>query len=314
MKQPPLDDHYQLPLPGYYGSAPQDEREVNLRDYWKVIRKRQWTIIAFFLIVVVTTAVGTFTMRPIYRGTTTIQINKENPHIVDFKEIFAVNTMDRDYYQTQYKLLESRNLAKRVVNLLKLPDHPEFLPEPQTPFRNWKSKIINFFSGLFISSKKDLSDNNEETPLITKFLGKLKIEPIRNTRLVKIHFDSHYSELSGRVPNTLAQEYIQQNLETRFVATEQAKEWLTGQLEVLKAKVERADEHVQEFASKHDIISLEEKENITMQRLTELNEALTKAESDRIAREALYKQAPSTCGDWRPSSLNTRRWSASKTR
>jgi capsular exopolysaccharide synthesis family protein len=62
-------------------------------------------------------------------------------------------------------------------------------------------------------------------------------------------------------------------------------------LDVLKAKVERADEALQTFASRHDIISLEEKENITIQRLTELNEALTRAESDRMGKEALYKQA-----------------------
>jgi len=303
MRQPSPDEFYQLPPPGYYSSPPQEEREVNLRDYWKVIRKRQWTIIAFFLIVVVTTAVGTFTMRPIYRGTITIQINKENPNIVDFKEIFAVNTMDRDYYQTQYKLLESRSLTRRVIEELELSKHLEFLPQPPTAFRKWKSKIGNFFSGLFSSPDRDSSQTDGETPLINAFLSKLKIEPMRNTRLVKIHFDSQYPELSSRVPNTLATEYIQQNLETRFVATEQAKEWLTGQLEVLKAKVERADEHLQEFASKHDIISLEEKENITMQRLTELNEALTKAESDRIAKEALYKQARNRSYDSLPPIL-----------
>ncbi len=291
MRQLTSDEYYQLPPTGYYQHPPQEEKEVNLRDYWKVVRKRQWTIIAFFLIVVITTAVGTFTMRPIYRGTTTIQINKENPQIVDFKEIFAVNTMDRDYYQTQYKLLESRKLARRVINLLTLSQHPEFLPVNQTPFQKWKTNIINFLFGLFTSPVKDSSEDDKETLLINGFLKKVKVEPVRNTRLVKIHFDSHYPELSTRVPSTLAKEYIQQNLETRFIATEQAKEWLTGQLDVLKAKVERADERLQAFASKHDIISLEEKENVTMQRLTELNEALTKAESDRIAKEALYKQA-----------------------
>ena len=291
MRQLPSDEYYQLPPSGYYQPPPQEEREVNLRDYWKVIRKRQWTIIAFFLIVVVTTAVGTFTMRPTYRGTTTIQINKENPQIVDFKEIFAVNTMDRDYYQTQYKLLESRSLTRRVIDHLKLSEHPQFLPQPQTPFQKWKSNIMNFFSGLLTSSGKESSENDKETLLINAFLNEVKIEPIRNTRLVKIHFDSHYPELSSRVSNTLAEEYIKQNLKTRFDATKQAKEWLTGQLEVLKAKVERADEVLRAFASKHDIVSLEEKENITIQRLSELNEALTKAESDRIAKEALYKQA-----------------------
>ena len=291
MKQPPFDEYYQLPPTGYSQTPPQEEREVNLRDYWKVIRKRQWTIIAFFLIVVITTVVGTFTMRPIYRGTATIQINKENPQIVDFKEILAVNTMDRDYYQTQYKLLESRKLARRVIHLLKLSKHPEFLPQPETPFQKLKSRIFTPFFALFTSSDKNLSGNGRETLLINGFLKKVKIEPIRNTRLVKIHFNSHYPELSTRVCNALASTYIQQNLETRLIATEQAKEWLTKQLEVLKARVERTDEELQAFASKHDIISLEEKENITIQRLTELNEALTRAESDRMAKEALHKQA-----------------------
>jgi len=296
MNQLPPEGYYQLPPPGYTPPFIQEEREVNLRDYWKVIRKRRWTIIAFFLIVLISTAIMTFTMRPIFRGTTTIQINKENPQIVDFKEIFAVNTMDLDYYQTQYKVLESRTLAKRVVQSLKLPEHPEFLPEPPTPFWKWLSNIYNSLFGLFPSfaknnlSAKDLSETEMETRLVNNFLKKLKIEPIRNSRLVKVHFDSHYPELSRQVSDHLASNYIQQNLENRFVATEQAKVWLTQQLDELKAKVERADEALQAFGLKHDIVSLEEKENVTMQRLTELNEALIEAESGRMAKEGLYRQ------------------------
>jgi capsular exopolysaccharide synthesis family protein len=308
MKQLPIEERYQLPPPGYSYPPYQEEKEVNLRDYWKVIRKRQWIITAFFLIVVITTAIGTFTMMPIYRGTTTIQINKENPQIVDFKEIFAVNTMDMDYYQTQYKILESRSLVKRVIYSLKLAEHPEFLPKPETPFQKWKSSILNPISGFFTSSNpnKDPTESEKETAFVNQFLKKLKIEPIRNSRLVKIHFDSNYPELSSQVSNTLAKTYIQQNLETRFVATQQAKEWLNSQLDDLKAKVEKADEALQAFGSKHDIISLEEKENVTMQRLTELNEALTKAESERMAKEALYKQTKELNFDALPSILENK--------
>ena len=309
IKQTPSEGYYQLPPPGHPYNTFQEEKEVNLRDYWKVIQKRRWTIIAFFLIIVITTAVATFTMKPIYRGTTTIQINKENPQIVDFKEIFAVNTMDTDYYQTQYKILESRSLAKRVIQSLKLAEHPEFLPKPQTAFQKWKSNLLSSISSLFLSknsSEKDSSEGEKETLLINQFLKKLKIEPIRNSRLVKIHFDSNYPDLSTQASNILAGNYIQQNLELRFIATEQAKEWLTKQLEDLKAKVERADEALQAFGLKHDIISLEEKENVTIQRLTELNEALTKAESERMAKEALYKQVKEKPIDSLPSILENR--------
>jgi len=312
LKQIPSEERYQLPPPRYSPSAFPEEKEVNLRDYWRVIQKRRWTIIAFFLIVLVTTAVATFTMKPIYRGTTTVQINKENPQIVDFKEIFAINTMDMDYYQTQYKLLESRTLAKRIVNTLKLGEHPEFLSKPETPFQKWKSSFFGSILGFFTpsnqnaSAEKGSAENDREITLINQFLAKLKIEPIRNSRLVKIHFDSNFPELSTQIPNTLAMNYIQQSLENRFVNIEQAREWLNKQLEDLKAKVERADEALQTFGSKHDIISLEEKENIIMHRLTELNEALTKAESERIGKEALYKQTKERNFDALPSVLENK--------
>ena len=313
--QIPMDGYYQLPPPPGYSQFPlQEEKEVNLRDYWKVIRKRQWTIVAFFLIVLVTTAVVTFTMTPIFRGTTTIQINKENPQIVDFKEVFAVNTMDLDYYQTQYKLLESRTLSRRVIQSLKLSEHPDFLPKPETPFQKWTSMILSPVSNLlsFFDSQesknasKDPSESAKETALINKFLKKLKIEPVRNSRLVKVHFDSQYPELATEVPNVLAAGYIQQNLESRFTATQQAKDWLTSQLDDLKAKVERSDETLESFGSKHGILSLDEKENIVMQRLTELNDALAKAEADRMGKEALYKQTKDRNFDSLPGILENK--------
>ena len=315
-----MNDIKQIPPGGYYVLSPaeysplplQEEKEVHLRDYWKVIQKRRWIVIAFFLIVLIATAVGTFTMEPVYRGTATIQINKENPQIVDFKEVFAVNTMDMDYYQTQYKILESRTLARRVVQTLKLSEHPEFQPKPETAFQQWKSNLRASLSGFFgprprgKNASKNASENARETSLISHFLAGLKIEPIRNSRLVKIHFDSNSPEFSAQVSNSLAAAYIQQNLEARFVSTEQAKEWLGKQLDDLKAKVERADEDLQAFGSQHDIISLDEKENVTMQRLTELNETLTKAEAERMSKEALYKQTQARNFDSFPSILENK--------
>jgi succinoglycan biosynthesis transport protein ExoP len=288
----PSGEYYQPLQPAYPSFSSQEPKEAELRDYWKVILKRKWTIISFTFIVLIATGVMTFTMTPIYRSTATIQINRENPQVVDFKEIFTVETMEMDYYQTQYRLLESRTLARRVIRSLNLSEHPEFLPKPQTAYQEWKRKVFAFFSGFFSSPKEDGSplETKKEILFINQFLSRLKIEPIRNSRLVKIHFDSNSPELSAQVANAVATTYVQQNLENRFITTEKAKEWLTGQLQDLKGKVERADEDLQKFGSKHDIISLDEKENVTIQRLTELNEALTKAESDRIAKEAIYRQ------------------------
>ena len=318
MQQISNDQNYQVLSPsGYSYSPPQEEKEVHLRDYWRVIRKRQWTVIAFFLIVLITTAIATYTMKPIYRGTVTIQIDRENPSFVDFKEIFSVNMWDLDYYQTQYKILESRTLAKRVVQSLKLAEHPEFLPQPETPFQKWKSNLFHSVFALFKSPKKDENkpaqtstqsapEADKETALVGQFLGNLKVEPIRNSRLVKVHFDAMNPELAAQVPNSLAAGYIQQSLESRFTSMEQARDWLSNQIDILKGKVERADEALQEFGSRHGIVSLDEKENIIMQRLTELNDTLTKAESERMAKEALFRQSKDKDFDSLPTILENK--------
>jgi len=314
LKIPPTE-YYQLPAPPVFPYFPgQEENEIHLRDHLRVLQKRKWMIVALILIPVIFTLIQSFTTRPIYRGTATLQINVDNPQIVDLKEVFAINMWATDYYLTQYKVLESHTLAKRVIQKMKLWEHPEFLSPPPSPFEKWKASvrstllnsIRSFFS--FSASKPQLSpkspldseqkpsEDDGEVPFVGQFLSRLKVEPIKESRLVKVHFDSYSPELSNRVPNVLAREYIQMNLEARLDTKEQAKEWLTKQLDELRSRVESSDEALQKFGSEHDILSLDDKENITLNRLNELNEALAKAESERMAKEALYKQMASEKG------------------
>jgi succinoglycan biosynthesis transport protein ExoP len=330
VRQVPSVEHYQhLPPPPEYPYSPlEEEREINLLSYLRVLRKRMWMIVAVFLIVLITTAIGVLTVRPVYRGTATIRIDKENPQIVDFREIFTVNAWDTDYYQTHYQILASHQLAKKVINALNISEHPQFLPEPETPFQKLKSNILNPISGLksnilnFVydlvghfhsppskdasgnlskglpenlakdsPSDKDSRETSKETAVINQFISRLNIEPVRNTRLVRINFDSYYPELASQAANGVATNYIKLNLENRFNATEQAKQQLNQQLELMRAKVESADEALQAFCEKNGFIFLDDKEkNVALQRLNDLNETLAKAESERMAKEALYRQ------------------------
>jgi succinoglycan biosynthesis transport protein ExoP len=342
MKQLPSETYYQGPPQGYYPipPQPQEEKEINLRDYWRIVRKRLWMILAIFLIVLTVTAVGVFSVRPVYRGTATIRIDKENPQIVDFREIFTVSAWDTDYYQTHYQVLASRNLAKRVIHALHILEHPQFLPQPETgfqkvkssllnPIRKLKSSVSNFIYDLIAPSPRapsqdtseslsrelskedefgtDSPETKQETILIDQFLSRLKIEPVRNTRLVRIHFDSYYPELASQVANEISTNYIKLNLENRFNATEQAKQQLNQQLELMRAKVENADEALQDFCQKHGFIFLDDKEkNVAFERLADLNEALAKAESERMAKEALYQQTKKGDFDSIPSILDNK--------
>ncbi|MGQ9646960.1 MAG: GumC family protein [Thermodesulfobacteriota bacterium] len=335
-KQVPSEAYYPPPPLGYYPPSPPIEKEIHLLDYLKVLQKRKWLILAIFAIVFTVTAVGIFTVKPVFRGTSTIQIDKENPQIVDFREIFTVSAWDTDYYQTHYQILASRQLAKRVIYSLNIYEHPEFLPGPETPLQKLKSgvltplsrlksTILNFTYTRVTPSQKTSSEMGsgeiqkdaepklnspetaKETAVINQFLARLTIEPVKNTRLVKIHFDSYFPELSSQVANSIATNYIKLNLENRFNATEQAKEQLNQQLDLMRAKVESADEALQEFCEKHGFVFLDDKEkNVAFQRLADLNEALAKTESERMAKEALYRQTKKGDLDSIPSVMDNK--------
>src|ERR1700674_4664577 len=100
--------------------------DVHLLDYVKVLYKRRWTAMTAFLIVFVTVTIYTFTATPLYEAKVQILIEKEATNVVSFKEAFEQNQVADDYYQTQYKILQSRALARRTLDGLKLWNHPRF--------------------------------------------------------------------------------------------------------------------------------------------------------------------------------------------
>ena len=108
-----------------------DEEHIDLRDYLRVLVKRRWTIIAVFAVIFITVAIYTFTATPIYQATTRLVIEKENPNVVSIEEVMAVDSSGSDYYQTQYKIIESRGVARDVINRLHLVDSEEFFPKPK---------------------------------------------------------------------------------------------------------------------------------------------------------------------------------------
>lgn len=281
------------------------EEEIHLRDYLKVIQKRKWTVISFFVILVTTVTISTFKMRPIYRSTVQILIEKENPNIVEFRQVMEVNAVDLDYYQTQYKMLESRSLARQVIDSLHLQDHPEFSPKPG---EDWS--LTALLSGLFSDLLSSLEPAKphpggeaaaasiRDSRLINSFLGKLKVEPIRNSRLVNMSYQGYDPALITDIANTLARLYIEQNLQHKFSASQEATGWLSGELVNLKKKVEVSQVALQRYKAQHSIISLtplEEgaqggKENVMAQKLAELTSELTKSRTERIGLETLYHQ------------------------
>ena len=286
-----------LPPPTYGdGSNVLGDTDVHLLDYVKVLYKRRWTALTAFLIVVVSVSVYTFTAIPVYEARVQILIEKEATNVVSFKEAVEQNQVTDDYYQTQYRILQSRALARRTIDALKLWDHPQFNPKPDDSLTVRKILLspVTLLTGWLSPAKPIESPQAEETKTqsrtIDRFLADLTVAPVRNSRLVDVKFESVDATLSAQVANALAKAYIEQNLEFKFLSSKEASDWLGQRLAEQRKQVEASEQAVQRYREKTDSLSLEEKQNIVVQKLGDLNAAVTRAKTERIQKQAAYDQ------------------------
>jgi len=272
----------------------QQEEEVHLRDYLHVLLRRKWTAITFLIITVTTVLIGTFLMTPIYRSSATIKIDKENPNVLQFKDVIEVERAADDYYQTQYKILKSRNLAKRVIRQMKLDQNPEFAVVAVDAKKTLAMTVA--------ATENNPLRNVEEgidPRVVNGFLSRLNVEPLQKSMLVKVSFDSFSPDMSANIANTIAKSYIDFNIESKFDATQQAREFLEKQLEEMKARVERAEEALNKYAAQNGIIFLTEGghgakdrdgQSIITRKLSDLSTNMVQAISDRISKEAMHRE------------------------
>lgn len=264
--------------------------DVHLTNYIRIIRKRQWVIITFFVIVVVSVTISSFLQTPVYKSTARILIEKETPNVLSFKEVLALDTSDTDYYQTQYTILRSRTLAKEVLQRLGMMEQAMQDQSQGFSIRGILRGILNV-----VLSRKPLSEEAKirarEQQAIDNFLNNIiTIEPIKGSRLVDIGAYSTNPDLTAGIANTLVEVYIEQNLEAKLSASKDAGGWLAKQLNVSQKKIAESEADLQKYKEEHEIISLQDRQNMITQKLSELNTAVSNARIKRIAAETQYKQ------------------------
>jgi capsular exopolysaccharide synthesis family protein len=262
------------------------EEVPHLLDYMHVILKRRWVVLSCLLIVFTTVAIGTLKKKPIYEGKVLIEINPEQPNVLNFQEVLQLTSVDiESYRETQYKVLQSRTLAEHVIDGLKLCRYPEF----------YKGSLL--FGLIQVVPDKIPSASDPEPPdrsmdayrnTVKHFIDNIDVSPVRRSNLVELSFYSENAELAARIANQLSTDYIDQNLQVKWDEANKASEWLSGKLVGLKAKLEKSDDALQSYARANSIIFVEEKQNLVNERLKQLQEAYTKAQAERFQKESLY--------------------------
>lgn len=269
----------------------EDQEEIHLRDYWKVILKRRSSVLTFFSVIVIVVTIGTLTTTPVYRATTRVLIDREYKNLAEIKEIYY-DPYSEDYYQTQYELIKSTATAIRVVKNLNLEQNPDFntaLKKTEIGlFRSFLAGIRNIFSSGSKTEKNEIMDN--ATVLARKIQGGLKVEPVKNSRIVNISYEYPEPRLAAAIADGIANAYVEQVLDIKMGTARQAVEWMTRKIEEQKKKLEESQQALQAYMKDKDIVELENKEAVTPLKLQNLSYQLIQAEAKRREAEALYNQ------------------------
>jgi capsular exopolysaccharide synthesis family protein len=275
-----------------------DSDEIDLLSYWRILVKRRGTVLGALGIVLVATLVGTLLMTPIYRATTSLQIERDTIKVVDVEGVTPVEGgAGNDFYQTQYELLRSRALAQRVASQLGLAEG-EALDDlsPASPWTALRRMLSRDEEDAGADAAEDALAARDAAAATFVSQG-LTVEPVRNSRLVRVHFDSPDPAFSQRAANALAEAFIASNLERRFDSSAYAKTYLEDRLQELRLKLEDSERELVAFAQKEQIVgSGDSNGNLSEQDLGSLNSALSQARQDRIKAEARWRQAQASRG------------------
>lgn len=285
----------QLPAPG--------PQPIHLLDRLNaVFRHRRLAAVAFTL-VVTGMMVQTYSTIPVYEAFSRIQIQDERT-----TQVGTLNANDpafwqdaEPYYRTQYAIISSRGLARRVVRRLNLAANPLFdgsAPAPRDPVSLARqaraaagARLRALFSGAAPPTAQAAPDESaQEARLVSAFLAGLDPKPEPTTRLVRIvyrHSDPAFAALAA---NTVAEEYAQQNIDLRLDNTEKTLKWLEEEIARAGKQLSESEAALTQYREQHNAGSLEEKQNLVVARLNQLNETVTRARNERIAKQAVYEQ------------------------
>ena len=285
--------------------------QTHLRDYFNILLKRIRPMAAVFVDVMLIGAIITLASPTLYTARSVVKIEPQNPTVTGVAGVAEslpsqYDTAPYDYYQTQFALLKSEPLRARVIKTLNLENNAAFINSPRdllstlsswiglSTLSNWIGSGFSYIQSLFAPapSRAPSAPTYElgvNPGLVGLYSGYLTIQPVRNTRLVEVIFNTSDAKLSQDLANTHAAGFIQMTLENRFSLTKEAKDFLAARLAELREKVQIAEVKLNKFRQEHGVVSFEKGENIAVDRLVDLNKVLTQARADRINAESLYQ-------------------------
>jgi len=247
-----------------------------LLHYWRILKKRRWTVVATLSIIFALALIATLNTTRLYQATSKVAIFPETPNVLGFKDA-GNGAPDFDYestLETQAAILRSDALAMKVIEDMRLDRNPKFISaSPQQAD-----------DSLRVSSMQP--DPAVAAGLLGRFRGGLSVQLVPNSRLVQISYTHPDPRLASEIANALVRTFVEENFKTKYEAVTQTSDWLSTELADLQLKVQTSEEKLVRYQKDHGILGVDEKQNIVTAKLDELNRELTAAQTDRIQKES----------------------------
>lgn len=257
-----------------------------LRDYWRVLIQRKLIVIACVVGALVLCASFLLVSTPEFEATTTIQIDRHGPDILTYRDVVGVDpsyAAYQDFYQTQYKILQSRAVLRLTAERLDLLNRPQFTERPRSALSR------------MLSSLRGGGDASEEAsdpwlPALQVLAEALSVRPLRNSQLVVVTFTHHDPAFAAEVANAVAASYLQFNFDARYGTTAIAREFLTKEVARVQTEIDQLEKELQATYRRKEIFSVSDGvQDISQQALADLNQRYIQARSDLALAEARHR-------------------------
>jgi capsular exopolysaccharide synthesis family protein len=292
----------------YYGATPAES--TNIRDYFHVVMKRKWLILSLMLVITSLVTIQMFRQPSIFQGETTIKIEPKPRSVLQTKELVINSGTDPNFWGTQLKLLENNSLARQVVLTLDLQHNPNFFGQSQGGIfsslrrafsRDKKAAAPPAAGDLNIVGESELKDQ----PLTPQQLAQLEpyedtiianetIEPVAGTNLVLIKYRHTDPVLAQKIADTLAEVFVQNNLERATTGSNKAEDLLERKIAEFQTKVKHDQEVQLNFAREKGIpLTIDPAKDIDAAKLAALSSQLLAATNKRKNLQAAWEAARS---------------------
>jgi capsular exopolysaccharide synthesis family protein len=254
--------------------AHEGESYFTLTTFWHLVLKRMWTIATATAIVIALTGFYTYKMVPIYKATATVEIETDYPQLQSVNQMYQQPAGDDgSFLTTQLQVLQSDSLAWQTIEQLGL----------RGPQSTSSRGSVHQSAAQVAAAQK--------VALIESFKGSLHVEPIKESRIVAVSYESTSPEEASRIVNALINNFIQSSFQQKYDFTKQASGFMETQLAEQKRAMEKSQQDLIDYERKNLIINVggDKGSSMTDQRLQDLGRDLTQAENDRVAKQSLYE-------------------------